>query len=300
MEGPAPRAFFVVNPAAGGGRTRRIWPGLRAELARRAPACAVAETRAPGEATALARKAAAEGWPVVVAVGGDGTLNEVANGLARAGSEAAPALGAIVTGRGRDACRNLGFAPDPRVALDRALAGEARRVDLGVVSWADGRLRCFLNAAGVGFDAVVARRAAAWHWGGTVPYVAAVLETVGTYRAAPAVIRADGRIVWSGRLTMAVAANGAHYGGGMKIAPGADPCDGLLDLVVLGALGRLELLRWLPAVYRGAHVRNPKVTVRRERSVTIETELPVHADGEAAGQAPVTISVRPGGLRVVR
>jgi diacylglycerol kinase (ATP) len=298
MEGARRDAFFVVNPAAGGGRTRRIWAALRPALARRGGACAFAETRAPGEATALARTAAGEGWPVVVAVGGDGTINEVVNGLARAEGVAGPALGAVVTGRGRDACRNLGLATEPRVALERALAGAERRVDLGVARWADGRERYFLGAAGVGFDAVVARRAGEWRWRGTIPYLAAVLETVGRYRPVDAAIEADGRVVWSGRLTMAVVANGAHYGGGMRIAPGADPTDGALDLVVLGAIGRLELLAWLPAVYRGAHVRNPRVALRRERAVTVRADLPVHADGEAAGHAPVTIGVRPGALRL--
>jgi diacylglycerol kinase (ATP) len=298
MEGPATRAFFVVNPAAGNGRTGRIWARLRDTAARRAPGCAVAETRAPGEATALARKAAAEGWPLVVAVGGDGTINEVVNGLARGDGGDGPALGLVVTGRGNDACRNLGLAAEPRAALERALAGAARRVDLGVARWADGRTRYFLNAAGVGFDAVVAQRAAAWRWQGTLPYLAAVLETLGTYRPVPAVIEAGGRAVWSGRLTLAVLANGASYGGGMRIAPDADPADGLLDLVVVGDIGPFELLRWLPEVYRGAHVRNPKVTVRRERAVTVRAELPVHTDGEAAGRAPVTVSVQPGALRL--
>ncbi len=300
MEEPVRHAFFVVNPAAGGGRTRRVWARLRETAARHAPGCGVAETRGPGEATVLARRAAMEGWTLVVAVGGDGTLNEVVNGLARAERETGPALGAIVTGRGRDACRNLGLPTDPLAALDRALAGAEIRVDLGVVRWADGRERYFLNAAGVGFDAVVAQRAASWRWHGTVPYVAAILESLGAHRPTPAVIEAGGRPVWSGRLTMAVVANGAHYGGGMKIAPAADPTDGVLDLVVLGDLGRFELLRWLPEVYRGTHVRNPKVTVRRERSVTIKAELPVHTDGEAAGHGPVTISVQPGALRLKR
>ena len=300
MEGPAPRAFFVVNPAAGNGRTRRVWRELAGEAGRRVPGCGVAVTRAPGEATTLARTAAAEGWPLVVAVGGDGTLNEVVNGLARAEGGAGPALGAIVTGRGRDACRNFGLPTDPRAALDRALAGTDTRVDVGVARWADGRARYFLNAAGVGFDAVVAQRAASWRWHGTLPYLAAVLETVGTYRPVPATIEAAGRRVWSGLLTMAVVANGACYGGGMRIAPSADPADGVLDLVVIGDVGRFELVNWLPTIYRGTHVRNPKVAVRRERVVVIQAALPVHADGEAAGRAPVTISVLPGALRLRR
>ena len=107
---------------------------------------------------------------------------------------------------------------------------------------------------------------------------------------------------WAGGLSSAVVANGAYYGGGMKIAPGADPADGHLDLVVLGDLGRLELLWWLPTVYRGAHLACPKVTTRRARRLTIRASspLPVHMDGEAAGDTPVTFEVRPGALRLLR
>ncbi len=99
-----------------------------------------------------------------------------------------------------------------------------------------------------------------------------------------------------------VVANGSHYGGGMKIAPGADPTDGCLDLVVVGDLGRIELLRWLPTVYRGTHLANPKVTARRARTVDIATvePLPVHLDGECIAASPVRFSVCPRALRLRR
>ncbi len=300
MEGPAERAFFVVNPAAGGGRTRRAWPGLRRALAERGVGFEAAETTGPDSGIALARGAVERGWPLVVAVGGDGTLNEVINGLADAGGNFRAALGAIPLGRGRDACRNLGLPTDPRVALERALEGGETRVDAGAVAWPDGRTRYFLNAAGVGFDAVVARRAASWRVRGTLPYLAAVALSIGAHRPVRGILEEDGRVIWSGLMATTVAANGAHYGGGMKIAPGADPADGLLDLVVLGDLGRLELLRWLPTVYSGGHLANPKITTRRARTIVVRANAPVHVDGEAAGDAPVTISIRPGALRLRR
>jgi diacylglycerol kinase (ATP) len=300
MEGPAKAAFFVVNPEAGGGRTRRLWRRLSTALAGRRGEFAVGVTAASGDAVLLARKAADDGWPLVVAVGGDGTLNEVVNGLAVARDPFAAVVGSVMTGRGCDACRNFGLSRDPVVALARALDGEVTRVDVGEARWEAGRARCFVTAAGVGFDAVVARRAAARRWRGTLPYLAAVIETVWTYRAVPGVIDGETPVVWSGLLTAAVVANGAHYGGGMKIAPHADPADGSLDLIVLEDLGRVELLRWLPTVYRGAHLACPKVTALRQRMVTVKARAPVHLDGEAAGEGPVAFSVRPSALRLRR
>jgi diacylglycerol kinase (ATP) len=115
-------------------------------------------------------------------------------------------------------------------------------------------------------------------------------------------VDADGVRAWSGPLTAAVVANGAHYGGGMKIAPAADPTDGRLDLVIVGDLGRLELLRWLPTVYRGTHLRHPEVAARPARRVTIRapTPLPMHVDGEVTPATPVTLSIAPGALRLRR
>jgi len=300
MEGPAGPPFFVVNPTAGGGRTRRLWPRLARALDRRGLAYDVAETTGPDSAAALTRQAVAGGRGLVVAVGGDGTLNGVLNGLADASGAFPAALGAIPTGRACDAWRNLGLPNDPGAALGRALDGAETRVDLGAVEWPRGRTLYFINAAGVGFDAVVARRAAAQRLRGTLPYLVAVGLSISAHRPVEAALEEDGRVIWSGRLTAAVAANGAHYGGGMKIAPGADPADGLLDVVVMGDLRRLELLRWLPTVYRGGHLANPKVAVHRARAITVDAAAPVHVDGEAVDAAPVRISVRPGALRVRR
>ena len=100
-------------------------------------------------------------------------------------------------------------------------------------------------------------------------------------------------------ITAVVAANGRWFGGGMRIAPQADPADGALDVVVLGALGRLELLRWLPTIYPGTHVRHPRVRVCRARRLRVSgAALPTHVDGEPAGATPVTLSVEPGALRL--
>lgn len=260
------------------------------------------ETTSRGAATELSRQAARDRWPLVVAVGGDGTVNETINGLMDASGRAGPSLGVIMTGRGGDACRNLGVSLDPGAAARRLVAGEEVSVDLGAVESRAGRLRYFVNAMGAGFDAMVARRAESRGGSGTVPYLRAVIGALWTHRPVPATIHVDDQPVWSGRMTAAVVANGACYGGGMRIAPAADPTDGALDLVILGELGRAELLRWLPTVYRGAHQANPKVSIHRARSILIHAAapVPVHVDGESAGETPIRVRVCAGALRLRR
>jgi YegS/Rv2252/BmrU family lipid kinase len=295
------RAVVIVNPAAGGGRTERRWPALRDELRGLGLVFDWAPTTGRGVATALARAAAQAGADLVVAVGGDGTLSEVVNGVA--GSERpAPTVGALLTGRGRDAVRNLGLAADASTAARRLVEGADVRVDLVRAEWSDGARRYAVGSTGAGFDARVAARSTAGGGRGTLPYLIGVLTTLSEHVPVPAEIEVDGAAAWSGRLSLAVAANGPYFGGGMKIAPGADVTDGLLDLVVLGDLGRVELLRWLPSVYRGAHLANPKVTLSRARRVTLRpaVALPVHVDGEVAPPTPVSFEACPGALRLRR
>ena len=293
------RAFVVVNPAAGGGRTGRRWRRLGDELTRLGLRFETAETTRRGQATELARRAAADGWPLVVAVGGDGTLNEVINGVTDARGTPLATTGAILTGRGRDACRNFGLALDPQIAASRLVTGTDTHFDLGAAEWPDGTRRYFLSIAGAGFDAVVAQRAASRGGTGTLPYVRGVLESIWSHRASPAGLEVDG-VPAPGPLTATMIANGPYCGGGMRIAPDADPSDGFLDLLIVGDLGRLQLLAWLPSVYRGKHLANAGVTARRARRIVIGAKLATHLDGEPAPDGPVTFSVCPGALRLRR
>jgi len=296
------RAFVVVNPAAGGGRTGRAWPTIAAELNRAGLAFESAWTTGRGHAIELARRAAGAGWPLVVAVGGDGTLNEIVNGVTEPNGSVLATTGAVLTGRGRDACRNFDLAADWRRAARRLVEGADAAFDLGAAEWADGTRRFFLSAAGAGFDAAVARRVASRGGRGTLPYLLGIVEGLIAHRPIPATLAVDGGPEQSAPLTTVIVANGAWYGGGMKIAPTAEPGDGALDLVVIGALGRGELLRWLPAVYRGTHLANPKVGLHRVRQVTVRapSPIPTHVDGEPAADTPVTFRLHPQALRLRR
>jgi diacylglycerol kinase (ATP) len=246
----------------------------------------------------LAAEAARARVPLVVAVGGDGTLNEVVNGLAPLRAEYPVTVGALMTGRGRDACRNLGLARDPRRAARRLVEGRVVALDVGLARWPGG-LRYFLACVGAGFDAVVAERAGGR--GGRLVYLRAVLTSLRDYRTAEMTVRLDGTDAWSGPAASVVVCNGASFGGGMRIAPGARPDDGLLDVVHLGALGRAELARWLPTVYWGGHLANPRIRLRRAARVRVDATvpLPVQLDGELGAHTPLDIEIHPGALRLL-
>jgi YegS/Rv2252/BmrU family lipid kinase len=295
------RAFVVVNAVAGSHRTRRLWPALRDQLCHLGLDFEYGVTTGPGVATDLARTAVRDGWPLVIAVGGDGTVNEVANGLTDEAGRPLGTLGVIATGRGRDVCRNLGVSSDPIAAARRIVCGEDVLMDLNVAEVGRRRRYC-VNAAGVGFDAEVAERTRVGGGTGTLPYVLGIVAALRAHRPRPATIEIDDQPAWTGPLTTAVIANGAYYGGGMMIAPSADPTDGYLDLTIIGDLGRAELLRWLPSVYRGRHLLNPKIVVHRGHTVRVNsaTSMRVHVDGEAAGETPLTIRVCPKALRIRR
>lgn len=256
------------------------------------------ETRARGHAATLAAEAARARVPLVVAVGGDGTLNEVVNGLVPLRAEYPVTVGALMTGRGRDACRNLGLARDPRHAARRLIEGRVAALDVGLARWPGGH-RYFLGSAGTGFDAVVAERAGAR--GGRLTYARAVLTSLREYRPAGIAVRLDDADAWAGPAASVVVCNGAWFGGGMRIAPGARPDDGLLDVVRLGALGRLELARWLPTVYWGGHLANPRIALRRAARVRVEADapLPVQLDGELGAHTPLDVEICPGALRLL-
>jgi YegS/Rv2252/BmrU family lipid kinase len=296
------RAFVVVNPRAGGGRTRSRWPAIRRELTRAGVTIDVAETAAPGDATRLARQAVHDGWPVVVAVGGDGTVNEVINGLVSPSGQPLATLAVVATGRGRDVCRNLGITTDTALAA-RGLADAPEVVaDLNRAEWPGAGHRYFVNAGGVGFDAEVAAHSRTGRGSGTVPYLLAILTTLRRYAPRAATVELDGEVVSRGAVAAVVIANGEYYGGGMRIAPGASSMDGRLSLVVLGDIGRVELIRWLPTLYSGRHVENPKIRTYTGRRVVITApvELPMHLDGEPVSPSPVSVSVCPAALRLRR
>ena len=295
------RYFVILNPTAGRGAAARAWPAVRAALEAGGATVHLAETRAQGDATALAESAARDGWPAVVAVGGDGTVHEVANGLLRASTDAetAPAMGIVAVGSGNDFALLARVPRDPAEAARRIASGAERRVDVGRVGE-----RWFTNGVGMGLDAYVAVEANRnRRFRGMAIYLWALAKVLRRFR--PPVIRVeiDGGEVMERPMTLVSVGNGGRHGGGFWFCPQARIDDGLLDVCACDGLGTLRILRFLPMVMRGTHVGESCVHMRTARRVRItsETPVPVHADGEILFEAAreLEIEVAPGRLRLL-
>jgi diacylglycerol kinase (ATP) len=286
------RPFFIVNPAAGGGRAARAVPVIRAAMRAERVAAEVVCSTSAGDASALARRAAREGYRPVAGVGGDGTLQAVVNGLL---AEPSPPP---LAGTGNDFARSLGLPRRLDAALRLVCRGEADLVDVGRCGE-----RFYLNIGGVGMDAEVAaslNRRTRRGRSGRLAYLLAIVAEVARYRNREVIVSLDGRPLARRALLVAVG-NGAYYGGGQMICPAATMTDGLLDICIVGDVPRWEVLWLLPGVAAGRHVRHPKVECYRARRVRIEAApgVRVHLDGEGAGHPPVEFSIVPGALRVV-
>ncbi len=273
------RAFVIVNPFAGRGRGRRVWHRVRRAFEEAGVACRVHFTEAPRHATELAAQAAGQGWNAVVAVGGDGTVNEVVNGLlAGAPQGTAPPLGIVPAGSGNDFVKLLDLPyRRPRDVVGRLLAGRVRAVDVGR---ANGRY--FTNGVGWGFDGHVALEAQrVRRLRGLAVYVWALIKSLRRYRNAHMRVEVDGE-VHEMVVTLAAVANGACYGGGFWLCPHAVIDDGWLDVCVGEAMSPARILRIVPLVMRGAHVGQPDVHFFRGRAVTLSSDVPLPAqvDGE--------------------
>jgi YegS/Rv2252/BmrU family lipid kinase len=233
----------------------------------------------------MARVAAVVPGTVVAAVGGDGTLSRVADALA--GTEAI--LGIIPAGTGNDFARTFGIPDDPIKACTVLLEGQTVAIDAGRLN---GRL--FLNVVGAGLDAEVVADAnrVFKKVSGKLGYLLALLKQLILYRPNSVRISVDNESLQA-KVWLVAVANACYYGGGMKVAPNADPQDGLAEIVMVADIHRLTFLRLFPLVYSGKHIAHPAVRVLRGRQVLVECEKPlhVHADGEIYGTTPLSVSV---------
>jgi YegS/Rv2252/BmrU family lipid kinase len=302
--------LVIVNPASAGGRTGRSWPEVAARLREAGLDFDVAMTASRGEAVELARQGAREGCSLVVAAGGDGTINEVAHGLLVGGEDAAgrARLGVLPTGTGGDFGRTMGFPLDVARAAAVLAAGRGRRIDAGRVTCGlpDGgtAVRHFVNiaSAGIGGDVVDRVNRGRVVVNGEVTFMLASVLTLLRWRNKPMRIVIDGR----GRELVAqqvVVANGRYFGGGMHVAPRALPDDGQLDVVVAGDLNVWENVRGLAEIRKGTHLDSGNLKISHALARRVEVSSPelvrVEADGEQPGVLPAVFEVLPGALEVV-
>jgi len=307
---PAPTTpLFIVNPIAGSGRAHRLLPRIEAWLAEQGIEARILETREAGHAERLAAAASDLGHDRVIAVGGDGTIQEVLNGLLSSGvatDGGPPAMGLIPSGRGNDLARSVNLPIDPMACLPIALGDTTRPFDVGRAEGADGSRRHFGAAGGVGFDAAVAYTMAVrrrFWMRGEAGYFLGTLNELRRYRNSELVVTLIGddedRVV-SQRFLFVAFANGPYYGGGMQICPDARTDDGWLDVCLVGDLSRVAALRELPGIYQAKHLRNPMVEIVRARRLRIEGDgaTRVHLDGEPFGNVPVEVTLLPGAVSV--
>lgn len=297
------RFYVIVNPAAGRGAARTAWSVVRAVLQGAGAEVQMAETVGRGHATELAEAAVALGWPAVLALGGDGTVHEVANGILRASdgrARTAASLGVVPVGSGNDFALLAGLSKDPAEAARRMVSGGERRVDVGRV----GERRWFTNGIGVGLDARVAVEANRnRRFRGMAIYLWALARVLRSFHAPVIRVETDEGEVIERALTLVTVGNGGRHGGGFWICPDAAIDDGLLDVCVCDGLSRPRILQFLPKVVRGTHVGASCVHMRRVRRVHITslTPLPVHADGEILFEDAhqLEIEIEPGRLRLL-
>jgi diacylglycerol kinase family enzyme len=289
--------YIVVNPASGGGRAARFRPRLAAALDRARVPHRFVETGSAGDGVLLAARAAADGWRRLLALGGDGTFNELVNGLLASGVPLGDCLvAAAAGGTGNDWSRAM-QVPDDTGLLAACMARAATRAaDIGVARDAGGRQSAFHNVAGAGIDAEVIRRTPR-SGPRAAAYLVGLARTLAAFRAPAFEVIADGRAV-RGRFLLVLASIGPRCGGGMRLTPGAVADDGWLDLLTVDPLGPMGAIARLPKLFDGRLAGDPAFRVVRCREATIRCAVPcgVELDGQLFGAAPVTIAVRAGAL----
>jgi len=300
-----PYARLIVNPAAGAGKTARKWPHIMARLQSIDLRFDYDITEAPGHARELARDAVAKGYELVVSIGGDGTINEVVNGLYDTGNIAEIMLGIIGTGAGSDYIRTVGI---PRAHLEACQClrdPQKIAVDVGVIEYTSGEetvRRLFVNFAGMGFDAEIVRTTTLKYkaLNATASYLAGLFSTLLFYKNKVVTLLIDGETIEE-KVCTVLLNNGKYGGGGMFAAPEADLSDGLLDVLIIGNLSKPDLLWSLPRLYRGTHLTHPKVTLKKAREIEIRSDdsVVLQADGELLGGLPARCYVLPSLLNVV-
>ena len=291
-----------MNPAAAGGTTGKRWPEIAHRAAQRGLDGDALISERPGQLTALAADAVAGGATRLVVVGGDGSVNEVVNGIADAhGVE----LAVIPRGTGWDFVRTFDSPRDLDAAVDVALTGSVREVDLGTVTyrtWGGEDARSvFANVASAGISGAIAQRAneSSKALGGKVSYYWATLAVFVGWQTGEMRVTVDGESR-NGKMIDAVVCNGRYLGGGMMMCPEAEPDDGVFDVLLIGDVTKRDLLLVLPKTYKGNHLPHPRLELLRGKVVTVESAepLPIELDGEQPGTTPARFEVLPRALRL--
>lgn len=314
LQASASIPLVIVNPKSAAGATRSNWSAIASDLRTHFGPFAAAFTKSPGDGIAIARRAAESGRRFIIACGGDGTINEVANGILQAGTETE--LGIVPSGTGGDFRRTIKM---PRATRDAALAlrtGRTELIDVGRVTFTDDTgetvSRHFLNVSSFGLAASVIERvkgSPSMSWlpidalRGKATFALSALQQVAELGTSMVKVRIDeGEERLLGTINFCVA-NARYFGGGMKIAPKAKLTDGVLDVVNIGDIRTAKIIINAFTLYRGKHVELPEVkwTLARKieaRAADDSTDIRIEIDGELPGKLPAIYEVVPKALKV--
>jgi diacylglycerol kinase (ATP) len=282
---------LLTNPTAGKGRGARARAAVHDRLAASGAQVQDLQGRDADEALDLARAAVADGVEALVVIGGDGMVHLGVNAVT--GSRTT--LGIVPVGTGNDVARYFDLPrKDPIAAADRVIAGGTRTIDL-----ARSGTKYYITVLCAGFDAIVNERANDMTWPrGQMRYNLATLAELRTFRPLQYTLDLDGATRRVEAMMVSVG-NGPSFGGGLRITEGASLDDGLLDVVVIKPMSRLELVRTYPKLFKGTHVTHPQFERHRVRRVTLASPgITTYADGERFGALPLTVECAPGALTV--
>ena len=299
----------IINPKAGGYSTSREWPSISKYLTDKGILFDQVYTEGVGHAIDLAREAANTNYQYIIAVGGDGTVNEVANGILCSTNPNNIILGIVSTGTTCSFVRSLGIPRDYVRSCILLANQRSLSIDVGIVEYTNKghRLRrFFVNEAGLGFGATVVEASKKFtnYFGRNInylPHVVGGFAKLASYKSKHITVYTEDKIENIYDCAMLVVANGTYFGGGMRIAPEAEPNDGLMDVVIFSDMSKSELLKVWPMTYKGRHVNNNKVRMLKVEKVDIQCDdmILVEADGELLGEGPVSFSILPSALSIV-
>ncbi len=299
--------LIIVNPKSGRGMTEQSWASRASVIRDQFGPFECRFTEKQAHAIQLAEDEARAGRKLIIAVGGDGTVSETANGILRAGTDAA--LGMLPGGTGGDFRRTLGVSADLAKACRQLRDGKIRRMDTGKLTYIDHSgnqtWRYFVNTASFGMSGAVASRAnqSSKRLGGTLTYATATVRTAVSFDSPEIYLQLDEGHADRLRVIMVCVANGPSFGGGMRIAPNAKLDDGVFDVIVAGDITAFRLLISSHRLYAGTHLSMDKIALKKARKVHAvpvheNNEILLEVDGESPGRLPATMEIIPQALNV--
>lgn len=296
------KMMVIVNPVSANNRTGKLWPGYQERLKQAGIEFETVYTEYPRHAMSLAAEGLAKGFKRVMAVGGDGTANEVINGLLKREDLMTPQFGLIIfsQGTGCDYIKSLGISNQLEDIIKIIKEGTTRLVDLGLVTYvtqeSKAESRYFINLAnlGIGAETVYLVNKSTKFLGGFWTYLFGVLRAVFTYHNKQVRLVIDDHQILNEKINSVMVAKGEYVGGGIKIAPGSRLDNGKFKLIVLGNFGKLEIIANLAKAYRGLHLSHPKVSQFWGSRVSLESseKMMIELDGEIVGFLPAHFEIQ--------